>query len=314
MTSEKQNKTLPLKAVYCYYFPEVRSIIDRVVAAYPHETFLQSINPGLDDYHFPVIASYLRHFENQLSDLSQFPFQYVTAGASEGIFHFLARLAAVADKPPLYVLNGEYEGYQGYGANLGLNFTVVPEAEDFPKLDPGVIFVSNPSARDGNIIDNSLINAACQAGHKVVYDLTYVGLTDPYRFDLSHENIIAAFVSLSKPFGLYYHRVGFTFSRFALPTLAVNKWFKNILSLDIAKAVLETIGETELVDRYRSFQDDAIAQLQKDHALTVQPSQVVILGSAANGTVPAGWENYSRRHNYRFCLTPYYLKKERGFV
>ena len=34
MTPEK---LLPLKAVYSYYFPEVRSIIDRLTAAYPHD-------------------------------------------------------------------------------------------------------------------------------------------------------------------------------------------------------------------------------------------------------------------------------------
>lgn len=314
MKLEQKEKPAPLKAVYCYYFPEVRAIINQIVAEYPHETFLQSINPGLDDYHHPVIESYLHHFENQLPALKTFPYQYVTGGASEGIFHLLAQIAAFPKNKPLYVLNGEYEGYVGYGANLGLRFDTVNETSDFLKIKPGIIFISNPSARDGNIISNEEILAACKAGHQIIYDATYVGLTDPYRFELNHENIIAVIVSLSKPLGLYYHRIGFTFSRFEMKTLEVNKWFKNILSLRIAKDVLDNIGESELVNRYRTYQEEALLQMEKELGVRADPSQVILLGHAKNGTIPAGWENYHRRHNYRFCLTPYFLKKERGFV
>lgn len=271
---------MPLKAVYAYYFPEVREVIDKIVADYPHETFLKSVKPGLDDYHRPVIESYLRHFEHQLPDLKKFPFQYVTGGASEGIFHILSRIAAEQTKKPLYVLEGEYEGYAGYGANLGLNFQTIREPSDFLRTEPGIIFISNPSARDGNIIQNEGIIAACNAGHKIVYDATYVGLTNPYHFDLEHENILVVITSLSKPFGLYYYRIGFTFTRFEMKTLEVNKWFKNILSLRIAKDVLNNIGETQLVDKYRAFQDDAIRKMEEELGIQVDPSQAVLLGNA----------------------------------
>ncbi len=307
-------KTMPLKAVYSYYFPEVRTIIDKIAADYPHETFLKSVNPGLDDYHKPVIESYLKHFEHQLPDLKNFPYQYVTGGASEGIFHILAQIAATGNKKPLYVLEGEYEGFAGYGANLGLSFKTVKETSDFERLEPGIIFISNPSARDGNIIDNREIIAACNAGHKVVYDSTYVGLTNPYKYDLNHENIIAVLVSLSKPFGLYYHRIGFTFTRAEMKTLEVNKWFKNILSLKIAKDVLENIGETQLVDTYRANQSEAIKKMETDLKIKAKASNVVLLANAPKESIPNEFENYSRKHNYRFCLTPYFLMKERGHI
>lgn len=302
---------MPLKAVYAYYFPEVRAVIDKIAANYPHETFLQSIEPGLDDYHHPVIESYIHHFENQLPDLKRFPYQYVAGGASESIFHILAGIASSKEDKPLYVLEGEYEGYTGYGNNLGLNFVTVKEPRDFIKTRPGIIFISNPSARDGNIIDNKDILDACEAGHKIIYDATYVGLTDPYRFNLEHKNIIAVITSLSKPFGLYYYRVGFAFTRFECKTLEVNKWFKNILSLKIAKDTLDTIGETELVDKYRKCQNEALLQMEKELEIHAKPSHAVLLGHAENETVPKDYENYSRRHNYRFCLTPYFLKKEK---
>lgn len=312
MNSEKLH---PLKAVYSYYFPEVRGIIDRITAAYPHDIYLQSIEPGLDDYHLPVIEAYLDHFRNQLPDLPVFPHRYVTSGASEAIFHLLAKIAASPQKEPLYVLEGEYEGYTGYGRNLGLTFSTVPETDSLPSLPPGIVFLSNPSARDGNIIENEEIKALCEAGHRIIYDITYVGLTDPYRFDLTHPNIIAVIASLSKPFGIYYHRLGFTFTRFEMKTLEVNKWFKNIFSLHLAKNLLQEIGESELVDRYRPVQTEAIGQMARDFGFQPAASQVVLLASAGKDIIPDSegevFEKYNRQHNYRFCLTPYFLAKER---
>ena len=315
MTPEK---LLPLKAVYSYYFPEVRNVIDRLTAAYPHDLFLQSINPGLDDYHLPVIKAYLDHFHDQLPDLPVLPHRYVTSGASEAIFHLLAHIAVSPKKEPLYVLEGEYEGYTGYGQNLGLTFSTAAETNSLLTLPPGLVFLSNPSARDGNIISNEEILAICEASHRVIYDVTYVGLTDPHRFDLNHKNIIAVIASLSKPFGIYYHRLGFAFTRFEMKTLEVNKWFKNIFSLLLAKEILTTIGERALVDRYRPTQEEAVNQMSQDFDFRPQASQVVLLASVDKSTPPksksAVWEKYNRQHNYRFCLTPYFLKKERGFV
>ena len=308
----------PLKAVYSYYFPEVRQIIDHIAANYPHETFLQSITPGLDDFHLPVIDAYQKHFEGELSNLPSFPHHYVTGGASESIFHLLSHIAAFQKDRPLYVLDGEYEGYAGYGQNLGLNFTSAKETTDLLTTPPGIVFLSNPSARDGNIIGNEEILAICNAGHQVVYDATYVGLTNPHHFELNHENIVAVLVSLSKPFGIYYHRLGFAFTSFEMKTLEVNKWFKNILSLIIAKEILTQIKPGELVDHYRVYQKEAIAQMQNDFSFQPTASDVILLANAGNDTFVGEqkptWEKYHRRRNYRFCLTPYYLDLEKKGV
>lgn len=312
----KTEKLRPLSAVYSYYFPEVRDIIDRLTATYPHDIFLQSIEPGLDDFHLPVIKAYLDYFRDQLPNLPDFPHRYVTSGASEAIFHILAQIAASPNKiGPLYVLKGEYEGYTGYGRNLGLTFSTVPETDSLLGLTPGIVFLSNPSARDGNIIENEEIKALCEAGHGIIYDITYVGLTNPYRFDLAHENIIAVIASLSKPFGIYYHRLGFAFTRFEMKTLEVNKWFKNIFSLHLARNLLQEIGESELVDRYRPAQTEAISQMARDFGFQPLASQVVLLASADKNIIPdsekEAFERYNRQHNYRFCLTPYFLAKEK---
>lgn len=306
--------TKPLKAVYCYYFPETRDIIDEVASNYPHETFLQSINPGLDHFHEPVIESYLQHFKHELPKLDSFPHRFITGGASEGIFHILSYIKAHRPDSPLYILKGEYEGYAGYGDNLKLHFKVVGQLSDLLTLPKGILFLSNPSARDGNIIDNAEILDVLNSGQEIVYDVTYVGMTDPHQFQLEHPNIIAVISSLSKPFGLYYYRIGFAFSRFEINTLAVNKWFKNIHSLIIAKKVLDRIDSKALVAKYRTLQKSAISTMNKEHGTHAVPSQVVLLSHSQE--VPDNHELliHNRHSNYRYCLTPYFLIKERGFV
>lgn len=311
-------KVEPLRAVYCYYFPEVRQVISDVTRDYPHGVFLSSINPGLDDFHRPVIDQYIETFKEQLPGLDNFPYQYVTAGASEGIFHLLAKAAAFEKDKPIYVLRGEYEGYAGYGRNLGLTFTETELDQPWEKLPKGKVFISNPSARDGNIIPNEKITAIGEAGHEIIYDATYAGLTKPDQFLVDHPSVSSVLVSLSKPYGLYYYRVGFLFSRQEIKTLEPNKWFKGILPLMIAKELLTEFPASELANRYRKYQENAVKQLNYDYQTNASASNVILLANEKEQDISKEaaqkLASYKRGHGYRFCLTPYFLVSERGFV
>jgi hypothetical protein len=106
--------------VYAYYFPEVRKTISDIARNYPHRTFLKSISPGLDSYHKPIIAQYLRKFGPLVSGLDEFKNQYPNAGSSEAIFHQLVKIKVKDPNAPIYVLNGEYQGYQEYAKTIGL--------------------------------------------------------------------------------------------------------------------------------------------------------------------------------------------------
>lgn len=304
----------PLKAVYSYYFKEVRDIITEIVREYPHDVFLQSVHPGLDDFHKPIIKSYLHHIQNQLPDLSNFSYQYVTTG-SEGIFHTLSEILAFKKDTPLYVFAGEYEGYTGYGNNLGLEFNVVNYSDDFSKLTPGIFFISNPSAKDGNLLPNNLLEKIGQCGHEIILDVTYVGLTQPIQIFADKPYISKVIVSLSKPFGLYYYRIGFMFSRQPMPTLEVNKWFKNIFSLIIADKVISQIPASSLVQKYRPWQQRAVQELSLQWGIDVKPSQVLLLAHVHISNVPENLrpklEKYRRDDTYRFCLTPFFLDYEK---
>lgn len=306
--------TTPTKAVYGYYFPEVRHLISEITTSFPHELYLQAISPGLDDFHLAIFSNYLARTESLLPGLSTFKYRYPTSGASEGIFHTLAQIVALHRDTPLYVLKGEYEGYSAYGANLGLKFESI-EFDRCPKdLTPGIFFISNPSARDGNIIPNEYIAALGEAGHEIILDLTYFELTEPHTFLVDHPAISTVFISFSKPYGVYYHRIGFTFCRKENLTLSPNKWFKNILSLLIARRISETFKPSELSARYRSGQQQAIANFNARYGFEPRASNVILLAYAHRDEIPKNKRDelvqYLRGNVYRFCLTPYLLDQE----
>lgn len=306
------NITNPTKTVYCYYFPEVREIISRITKEYPHDIYLRSVDPGLDDYHEKAVAEYVAHMKDVMPGLVSFPYRYTSAGASESIFHILSNIKAFESHVPLYILDGEYEGYAGYGENIGLKFTSVPLESSFENLDKGIFFISNPSARNGNILPNDLIEKIGNAGHEIIFDATYVGLTDPKEFLVDHPSIRSVIVSLSKPFGLYYYRIGFCFSRKELLTLYVNKWFKNILSHLIADEILVKYRSSELVSLYRLYQARAVERLREMYNLPIKPSDVLILAHIHSSEVPeekkSEIEEFRRGEWYRFCVTPFFLE------
>lgn len=247
-TIERENRIKATRTVYCYYFPEIRKIINEIVKNYPHKIFLSSITPGLDNFHFPIIEKFIKYNQKIVPGLKKFPFKYFTDGSRQGIFHFLVELKCKEPNTPIYVLKGEYEGYKEYAVRIGMKIQETEENEDFSKLRPGIFFISNPSGRDGNIIPNEFIEKICMH-HRVVYDIAYAGLTKKHVFNVNYPNVIAVVASMSKPFGMYYYRAGFAFTKEPLETLIANKWFKNIFSLVITDRVLDKIKPQQLYEK-----------------------------------------------------------------
>jgi len=309
-------KLKAIRTVYAYYFPEVRQIVDEITRKYPHSVYLKSIKPGLDNFHFPVIEKYIKFYKEYIPGLAEFNNRYVTNGSSEGILHLLVDLK-LHSQEPIYVLDGDYEGYEGYGNNLGLKIQKV-KLEEAVQIPKGIFIISNPSARNGNIIPNEVINQIAVTGHKIILDLTYLGMTKYYCFDVEHPNIMAIVVSLSKPFGLFYYRSGFVFSRQPMPTLQPNIWFKNILSLLIIDRLLTKLRPDTLYKKYQPVQKHIIGQIKKDTGIKILPSDVFILGNIR----PEEMKQLSVKRKeqmivfkrgdfYRLCLTPYFLEKEK---
>lgn len=312
-------KLQALKSVYSYYFPEIRDLISDLTKNYPHEVFLQSISPGLDDFHFKVIDQYQRFIKPILPKLSDFEYRYFTNGSSEGIFHLLVYLKVNYPNSPIYVFKGEYEGYLQYAIQLGITIKEVDYEIELHKLPLGFWFISNPSARNGNIIPNVKILQICRAGHRIILDGAYVGLTKPYEFEISHPNIFSVVTSLSKPLGLFYYRIGFIFTREEIKTLYPNIWFKNIFSLLIAREIFSRFKCDYFYNKYRPVQLKIIKEIKKDIRIPIKPSDSLLLGyfnrskvSGLNNRQLVEIEKYRRGDHYRFCLTPYFLEKQKN--
>ncbi len=324
------------RAVYSYLTSEVRDILACISPDDITDTLMRSVRPyglgeinreyGLDNFHTRIINKVRAWHASSLKGMSNFQSQYPTSGSEEGIRESMSQLASIGTRF-IYVFEGEYEGYKAVAESRGIHTRVVHFGTDPSRLEPSVWYISNPSARDGNIIPDEIITAICDAGHTVWYDLSYLGMTEPHVFDLSHHNIDGVFISFSKPFGLFYHRIGFTFTKVPMPGLKGNIWFKNVASLTIADEVMNAISLPFYTAKYKEWQEIEVAELNDDlekmfPSLTGAedlfiPSHAFLLAHITPATakqLPAEvqdfLEPFSRAGGYRVSLTPRFLVAE----
>jgi len=299
-----------LTSVYSYYLPETRKVIDEIIKDFPHELYLE--NTKLDDFHIPIIERYKKWTKNQIKGLDDFEYVYPTNGSSEGIFHLLADIKA--NQPSSYgginYHKGEYEGYKHYADSLNIrnsNFNITNDFNDW-------MFLSNPSAKDGNILTKQWYLDDLMETHKVAYDLAYVGMAAPHIFDVSNAKTV--FVSFSKPFGMFYYRTGLLFSKFEIPSLNANKWFKNIFGLMIADKMMQKYPIDYFWKKYRPIQEKIITRIKKEDKINIKASDVYLLGWCEENAMEyykqKNYQKYKREDNYRFCLTPYFKEELDG--
>ncbi|MFN0007172.1 MAG: aminotransferase class I/II-fold pyridoxal phosphate-dependent enzyme [Planctomycetota bacterium] len=310
--------TLPaLATVYSYYMPEVRAVVDDLSAEYPHEVFLRSVGAGLDDFHIPVIARLVERHRHDVPALGGFEHAYPTAGSEEGIRELMTTIAAGGERA-ICMFAGDYEGYREVARLRGLECRELPFDTASPaQVAPSWWFLSNPSARNGNLLPREIIDAVLAAGHKVFYDLSYLDSTPPAVFDLSHPNVAAAAISLSKPYGLFYYRIGFTFARQPIPSLYANKWFKNVFGLLLADRLMKSIDARAHAARYKAAQAEVVSTIEGEHKLGLVPSDAFLLAHVSperaarlGAAQRALLAPFSRAGGYRLCLTPAFLERE----
>jgi len=339
------------KTVYSYRPPEVRAAFDRVVRnGFPHHVIMGGILPpgGLDMFERPIIEMVERFYAEQVPALADFGHCYPTPASEEGIREVMSLVQnkktdqlienvragqpidrqVLIDVEPIseeavqcigafYSFRDEYEGYYHVGRSRKMAQTVVPKDVNPEELPPGYWFISNPFAGDGNVIPNEVIQRICEAGHKIFYDMAYLDTTQKHHFDLSHPNIMASTISFSKPYGLFYDRIGFTFSREPIPALFGNKWFKSVFALMIAKQLMSDLSPQQLYAKYKKVQESIIAEINDIHKLGMKPCDTFLLGyitEEAASSLPAEQQalisGFKRGNIFRFCLTPYFFERD----
>jgi hypothetical protein len=259
-------------------------------------------------------------------DAAGFPWRYPTAGGSEALFHVIAGYGNRAREqrfdPQVHIFAGEYEGYRAYAEACGI--AVVEHAradwEAVGRSMPATALfcLSQPSAIDGNVWpDANAFLALLAAGAdkpRALLDITYVGAiaeAPAARIASDSPAVQALVFSLSKPFGVYYDRIGGIICRDSMPSLFGNQWFKNLTSLQLGMALLERHDVFDLPRRYRSVQREAALQIGRRLGLVLSPSDVGVLALANQQTTgdselaaflrrPAG----DPTATLRLCLTP----------
>jgi histidinol-phosphate/aromatic aminotransferase/cobyric acid decarboxylase-like protein len=308
-----------ISTVYSYRHPETRKVIDGLLrSGFPHDVFLRATEPpgALDAFHEPIIERVLDFYRADVPCLGDFAHRYPTSGSEEGIREVMTDLREQGVRS-IYVFRGDYEGYRAVAEQRGIRAIEVEPTSDPRQLSAGIFFLSNPSAIDGNIVPNERILALAEAGHRIFYDLAYLGSTRAHTFDLSHPSIFAAVISFSKSYGLFYDRIGFTLARCPVPSLTGNKWFKSIFGLLIADAIVRTLAPGQLFATYRPLQESILDEIHEQTGLRLLASDAFLLAhlpaSAAEALDATQRElilRFRRGDDYRFCLTPYFVARD----
>ena len=309
-----------IKTVYGYLPPEVRKILHRISGQSVTEILQQSVRldmpgygGGLDNFHKGIIENLIAMHRENILHISQFKYSYPTAGSEEGIREYMSQLALRGVKT-IYVLRGDYEGYDEVAKTRGIR-TIYLNMEINPReLPRGHWFISNPSARNGNWLPDGFIYDICETGHKVFLDLSYFGSTDTAVLNVMHENIDAVAISFSKPYGLFYQRIGFLFSRNPIVSLSANKWFKCVPSLMIADRIIQELDHESFARKYKEIQRKIVNQTNEEHGTALRPSDTFLLAWMPSSKIRPSHQKkldpFWRGTNYRFCLTPYFIEHE----
>ena len=300
-------------AVYGLVLPETRAMVRRLWSERPESLFECAYEDRQDAAHHVFIDAWKGWVAPHVGGLAAFAHHYTTNGSSEAIRESvwdLARAASSSSRAPqLHVFAGEYEGYSAYARAAGMQIVTHDRAKwRHASFDAGAIhrfYVSQPSAIDGNLWPDfpRFLGEMARQAVEVAVDLAYVGaVPDLQFFDRSSPAVSQVFFSLSKVFGLFYHRVGGVLSRSAMLGLEGNKWFKNMFSLYLGTSLIrETTDPTTLPQKYQPVQREACRMIAEQHGLAVTPSDVILLASSPSGDYP---QAFRRGPGYRWCLTP----------
>lgn len=312
------------KPVFDCRWPETRQLARQLWAELPEglatRLYDEPYHGGQDAMQDAFLDAWLAWREPVVAlDPAALPWRYATMGSTEGIRESLA-LHAMAGfragrRPVIHVFEGEYEGYaaeaEGYGIQVVRHDRGAYEESLLAHAAPGDrLYLSQPSAIDGNVWDGFpglvVFLAARLPGLDLMVDLTYVGTVGrPYQVDLRSPAVHTLFFSLSKVFGVYYHRIGGALSRAPLTGLFGNRWFKNTYSLELGRRLLELLPVRAVPQRYARCQAEAVEAVAAQLGVPLVASDVLLLAHHPwREGLPDVVAPLRRAAAVRYCLTP----------
>ena len=225
-----------------------------------------------------------RIWVSEIIDLSDFQHMYFVNGATDAIHQWHA-----TEKREWQVINGDYT----YGRRISQTGELLSLSE---LSKDRVLYISNPSAIDGNYLDDDVIDHINSIGCPVILDMAYVGATKKKTTKLLN-NVEQVWFSFSKGWGLAEQRLGLVFSKTPHQSLEV------MYQVD----VWNYTGVTIIDKLISNFEVDHIYNLMLKHQIKICydwkliPSDTYLIANTVD-------EEYKERRrngkNARLCLTP----------
>lgn len=298
------------KTIYSWQAPEVEKVVANLFSSVPlalyHDNYL-----GKQEGHEKIFFEAYKKWTSSVLSVNwdDFSHSYATAGSSEAIREVVYSLKV--KKQRLNVFKGEYEGYKAF-AHAAEVEVIEHNREEWHNIEwkaGDVLFLSQPSSLDGNLwSDYDLFMAKLASTNsplEVMLDLCYVGtLSKEYVINIDYPNVAVLFISLSKVFGVYYHRIGGMFSKKPYLGLFGNQWFKNMFSLELGTQLLTKFEVRELPMKYKDLQKRSIVELNKKNGELFETSDVYILANSKKVV-----SNFQRENWSRVCLTPFFCEE-----
>ena len=241
-----------------------------------------------------------RKWVSEIIDLSDFPHCYFTHGVTDAIHHWVM----TETRPWQKLCYGEYE----YPDIIGTKPTITCDVPRQHMNDlgraalPGKIdinkplYISIPSAADGNYFDISEINSP------VILDCCYIGTTNIQRIEVP-KNTEQVFFGFSKGFGLSGQRLGLVYTKEPHKSLdrlrRLENW--NYTGVQTMKLIMNNFTVDEMWKRNRT------KQIEFCDDYDIKPSDVWYLATSRDSYYE---ERRRMRWNdtARLCLTPLFEK------
>lgn len=278
------------KTVYSLCYPETDYLLQEIWKT-AESTALNQIYDNTwtkkqDVYHLTFCEEFKKWSSpNTIVDWNNFEYFYPTNGASEAIREQIAYLKTKGDKP-IFVFDGEYEGYEAIAVAMSMKVVKIKRdnykshSKDFEK--GGYFFLSQPSSIDGNIWNeyDSFMKFIENYNVDIYIDTVYIGcISKDFKINLNYNNVKGVFFSLSKAFGVYYHRIGGVFLKESNPLLFGNMWFKNIFSMYFGEKLMQKYTPQFFAKQYESEKLKAIKEIENKIQTEVESADSILIAN-----------------------------------
>lgn len=302
------------RTIYSIAWPETHEILKEVHALDHTKMFSDTWSKKQDAMHLPYMNKWKKVFNPYISfDEEKLKFGYPTNGSSESINMILANLNTKGFE--LVIFNEEYEGYAMVAKNLSMKIHTVSrnnykkEISDLISSQSSklVMFTSQPSSIDGNYWEefNDYISFLENTGIRLYIDVAYAGSFEHKQIKLDNYSCVDGVIySLSKCFGVYYHRIGGCFLKEENPLLWPMLWFKNMMSIQYAIFLMSAFENGQYKNtraKVKELQNTIVNEMSKEFGLNVLASDVPMIAMVELDEVNHPWQTpYLRGENKKY--------------